>query len=72
VLEEGGYHVKGKKDAEYQALLADAQALAEAGAFAIVLELVTAAGRKGNFRGALPFPPIGIGSGDDCDVDKFW
>jgi 3-methyl-2-oxobutanoate hydroxymethyltransferase len=42
VLEEGGYHVKGKKEAEHQALLADAQALAGAGAFAVVLELVTA------------------------------
>ena len=41
VLEEGGYHIKGKKDAEHQALLDDARALADAGAFAIVLELVT-------------------------------
>src|SRR5688572_11228970 len=42
VIEEGGYHVKGKKDSEHQALLADADALVQAGAFAIVLELVTA------------------------------
>ncbi len=41
VLKEGGYHVKGKNEAEHQALLDDAKALAEAGAFAIVLELVT-------------------------------
>src|SRR5690242_10741824 len=41
VLEEGGYHVKGKKEPEHQALLADAEALASAGAFAIVLELIT-------------------------------
>src|ERR1051325_11470372 len=41
VREEGGYHVKGKKEPEHQALLADADALVEAGAFAIVLELVT-------------------------------
>ena len=41
VLEEGGYHVKGKNEPEHQALLEDAQALADAGAFAIVLELVT-------------------------------
>src|SRR5262245_29163355 len=40
VLEEGGYHVKGNNERERQALLADAQALQEAGAFAIVLELV--------------------------------
>ena len=41
VLEEGGYHVKGKNEPEHQALLEDAKALADAGAFAIVLELVT-------------------------------
>src|SRR3989440_11434417 len=39
--EEGGYHVKGKLESEREALLADAQMLAHAGAFAIVLELVT-------------------------------
>src|SRR5438874_2243573 len=43
VREEGGYHVKGKTDTERELLLADATALAEAGAFAIVLELVTPA-----------------------------
>src|SRR2546427_6357995 len=40
VLEEGGYHVKGKNEPEHQALLADADTLVEAGAFAIVLEVV--------------------------------
>ena len=66
VLEEGGYHVKGKKDAEHQALLADAQALSEAGAFAIVLELVTAPVAK-EISQRISIPTIGIGSGDDCD-----
>src|SRR5262249_13096170 len=32
VLEEGGYRVKGKKEEEHQALVADAEALVEAGA----------------------------------------
>src|SRR5882724_10982380 len=41
VRDEGGYHVKGKVESEREALLADAQALADTGAFAIVLELVT-------------------------------
>src|SRR5216117_1532060 len=41
VHEEGGYHIKGKIQSEREALFADAQALVEAGAFAIVLELVT-------------------------------
>jgi len=66
VIEEGGYHVKGKKEAEHQALLDDAQALAGAGAFALVLEIVTPPVAK-ELTTALPIPTIGIGSGDDCD-----
>ncbi len=66
VLEEGGYHIKGKKDAEHQKLLDDAQALAEAGAFAIVLELVTPPVAK-EISQSIPIPTIGIGSGPDCD-----
>jgi 3-methyl-2-oxobutanoate hydroxymethyltransferase len=66
VLEEGGYHIKGKTDAERDALLADAQALAEAGAFAIVLELVTPPVAK-SITARVPVPTIGIGSGPDCD-----
>jgi 3-methyl-2-oxobutanoate hydroxymethyltransferase len=66
VLEEGGYHIKGKKDAEHQALIADAQALAEAGAFAIVLELVTPPVAR-ELSGQISVPTIGIGSGPDCD-----
>jgi 3-methyl-2-oxobutanoate hydroxymethyltransferase len=66
VLEEGGYHVKGKKEPERQALLDDAEALADAGAFAIVLELVTAPVAK-EISQRIPIPTIGIGSGDDCD-----
>jgi 3-methyl-2-oxobutanoate hydroxymethyltransferase len=66
VLEEGGYHVKGKNEPEHQALLADAQALAAAGAFAIVLELVTPPVAK-EITVRIPIPTIGIGSGDDCD-----
>jgi 3-methyl-2-oxobutanoate hydroxymethyltransferase len=66
VLEEGGYHIKGKKDAEHQALLDDAKALAEAGAFAIVLELVTPPVAK-EISQSLLIPTIGIGSGLDCD-----
>lgn len=66
VLEEGGYHIKGKKDAEHQALLEDAKALAAAGAFAIVLELVTPPVAK-EISQAISIPTIGIGSGPDCD-----
>ena len=66
VLEEGGYHIKGKKDAEHQKLLDDAKALADAGAFAIVLELVTPPVAQEISKSVL-VPTIGIGSGPDCD-----
>jgi len=66
VLEEGGYHVKGKKENEHQALLADAKALADAGAFAIVLELVTPPVAK-EISEKISVPTIGIGSGGNCD-----
>lgn len=66
VLEEGGYHVKGRKEPEHQALLADADALVAAGAFAIVLELVTPSVAKEISR-RIPIPTVGIGSGPDCD-----
>jgi 3-methyl-2-oxobutanoate hydroxymethyltransferase len=66
VLEEGGYHIKGKSGPEHQALLDDARALAEAGAFALVLELVTPP-VAGEITRNLALPTIGIGSGSDCD-----
>ena len=66
VLEEGGYHIKGKKDAEHQKLIEDAKALAAAGAFAIVLELVTPPVAK-EISQLISVPTIGIGSGPDCD-----
>ena len=66
VLEEGGYHIKGRKDAEHQALIEDARALAGAGAFAIVLELVTPPVAR-EISGQIAIPTIGIGSGPDCD-----
>ena len=66
VLEEGGYRVVGKKETERQALLADAEALVGAGAFAIVLELVIPTVAAEITR-QIPIPTIGIGSGADCD-----
>jgi 3-methyl-2-oxobutanoate hydroxymethyltransferase len=66
VREEGGYHVKGRTDAEHEALLADAEALVQAGAFALVLELVTPAVAK-ELSQRILIPTIGIGSGPDCD-----
>jgi 3-methyl-2-oxobutanoate hydroxymethyltransferase len=66
VREEGGYHVKGKTETERQALLADAAALAEAGAFAVVLELV-APNVALEITRSLAIPTLGIGSGPECD-----
>lgn len=66
VLEEGGYHIKGRREGEREALLADARALAEAGAFAVVLELVTPP-VAAEITAAIPIPTLGIGSGTACD-----
>ena len=66
VLEEGGYHIKGKIEAEHAGLLADAAALCDAGAFAIVLELVTPPVAR-ELTQRVSVPTIGIGSGPDCD-----
>ena len=66
VQEEGGYRIKGKTASQRQSLLADAQALAKAGAFAVVLEIVTAAVAR-EITQAISIPTIGIGSGPDCD-----
>jgi 3-methyl-2-oxobutanoate hydroxymethyltransferase len=66
VIEEGGYHVKGKKESEHQGLLADADALVAAGAFAVVLELVTPPVAR-EISQRIPIPTIGIGAGPDCD-----
>jgi 3-methyl-2-oxobutanoate hydroxymethyltransferase len=66
VVLEGGYHVKGKNEEERQSLLADALALAEAGAFGLVLELVTAPVAR-EITAQISIPTIGIGSGPYCD-----
>jgi len=67
VVEEGGkYRIKGRDDASRAKLLDDASALAEAGAFAVVLELVAPPVAK-EITEKFPFATIGIGSGLDCD-----
>lgn len=66
VIEEGGYHIKGKKEAEHQKLLEDAKLLEAAGAFAVVLELVAPPVAK-EISESISIPTIGIGSGPDCD-----
>jgi 3-methyl-2-oxobutanoate hydroxymethyltransferase len=66
VLEEHGYHIKGNKPEEREDLLADAQALAQAGAFGMVLELVAPQVAR-EITERVPIPTLGIGSGRDCD-----
>ena len=66
VIEEGGYHIKGKIEAEHRKLLEDARLLEAAGAFAVVLELVTPPVAK-EILETISIPTIGIGSGPDCD-----
>jgi len=62
----GGYKVQGKDLKTAQKLLDDAKALADAGAFAIVLECVPAA-LAAKITESIPIPTIGIGSGVNCD-----
>jgi 3-methyl-2-oxobutanoate hydroxymethyltransferase len=61
----GGYKVVGR-GAEAQAVLADAQAVQDAGAFSVVLEKVPS-GLATEISRALAIPTIGIGAGAGCD-----
>ena len=66
VREEGGYRLKGRTQAEAEALLRDARAVQAAGAFSVVLEIVAAETSR-QITEALEIPTIGIGSGESCD-----
>ena len=66
VKEEGGYKVKGKTPAELEVLLEDAKCVERAGAFAVVLEIVTPEAAR-QVTSQLEIPTIGIGSGSHCD-----
>lgn len=63
----GGYRVQGRPDDAAEQMVADALALEEAGAFALVLEAIPAAlGRR--VTEALAIPTIGIGAGPHTDA----
>lgn len=62
----GGFKVQGKDQATVDKLLADAKAVEEAGAFAVVMECVPAPLAK-KITDMLTIPTIGIGAGVDCD-----
>lgn len=63
---EGGYRVQGRTVNSAQKLLADALAVEEAGAFAVVLEGVPA-DVAATVSNHLEIPTIGIGAGGGCD-----
>ncbi len=62
----GGYRVQGRGDTA-DAVIADAHAVCEAGAFAVVLEMVPGQVAK-RITHELAIPTIGIGAGPDCDA----
>ena len=62
----GGYRVQGRGDAADD-LLEDAIALQDAGAFAVVMEMVPAEAAK-RITHELAIPTVGIGAGPDCDA----
>jgi 3-methyl-2-oxobutanoate hydroxymethyltransferase len=62
----GGFRVQGR-GAGAEQLLADARAVQEAGAFAVVLEMVPAA-LAAEVSKELVIPTVGIGAGPDCDA----
>ncbi|MEM8785528.1 MAG: 3-methyl-2-oxobutanoate hydroxymethyltransferase, partial [Pseudomonadota bacterium] len=63
---KGGYKTTGKSLDEWPALEADGLAVAEAGAFAVVIEGM-AAELAGKITQRLAIPTIGIGASPDCD-----
>ena len=62
----GGFRQQARDETDAAQLLADAQALAEAGAFAVVLESIPAA-VAAKVTEELDVPTIGIGAGPYCD-----
>ena len=62
----GGFKTQGRTPAEWPALEADAQAVAEAGAFSLVLEGM-AEPLAAKITREIPIPTIGIGASAQCD-----
>jgi 3-methyl-2-oxobutanoate hydroxymethyltransferase len=62
----GGYRIQGKQEEQARQLVIDAQAIEEAGAFALVLEGIPAVLAQEITR-MVSIPTIGIGAGIHCD-----
>jgi 3-methyl-2-oxobutanoate hydroxymethyltransferase len=62
----GGYRVQGRDDGGAQRVVDDALAVQEAGAFAVVMEMVRGDVAAEVTR-TLDIPTIGIGAGAQCD-----
>jgi len=62
----GGARVQGREAEDAERLVNEARGLEQAGAFAVVLELVPAA-VSANITKAIGIPTIGIGAGANCD-----
>ena len=63
----GGFRVQGRGETGAKELEADLHALADAGAFAVVLECIPAS-LGARLTAASPIPTIGIGAGPDVDA----
>ncbi|MFH8367423.1 3-methyl-2-oxobutanoate hydroxymethyltransferase [Streptomyces sp. NPDC018031] len=63
----GGYPVQGRGEEAAQQLLRDAKAVQDAGAFAVVLEVVPAE-LAAEVTRSLHIPTVGIGAGPECDA----
>ncbi|MBH5334539.1 3-methyl-2-oxobutanoate hydroxymethyltransferase [Streptomyces pactum] len=63
----GGYPVQGRGEEAAQQLLRDAKAVQDAGAFAVVLEVVPAE-LAAEVTRSLHIPTVGIGAGAECDA----
>lgn len=66
VLAQGGFRARGRSGAEREAIIAEAEAAAAAGAFAVVLEAVPEDLAR-EITERLPVPTIGIGASAACD-----
>jgi len=63
---KGGFRTVGRTEEEWPALLADAKAISDAGAFAVVLEGM-AEPLAAKITRDLAIPTVGIGASAECD-----